>query len=414
MLKEILSFAKLDASACAELLGISPTIFEEWVAGKRQIPESFVPTLSTVLGVDQQMFSTIRAKKSAVTGELMPAVWFKFRGEALTNSDRECVLLIRQLAHFLNELEQVTDEQSVAWRTSFENILRNIDHQSPPREQGRHAARLFRQERGLAHGAMGIGDSIRKYLRTLGVLVVETSVPESTLEGCCFYVGQRPQDRPCIFANTYNTNWFRRNMVLAHELAHAIFDALGEGASIDFKDQDSIGNSSITDVQEQRAQAFAQECLVPRDVLRHIAQTCGLKWGGLGAPDLALLVARLHVELKTVVAAAVEAELVTPEIGAEYLRTEYHGNLKQISQHALSTQEFLARIGPEQAAPFTGKRTTTLPRRKILLPVGYVDRVIRACQGEQISLSRAAQMLMVDRDTFHERFPTLCEAFECE
>lgn len=413
MLKEILSFAKLNASTCAELLGISPAIFDEWVAGKRAVPESFIPTLSTVLGVDPQTFLGSRPRKSPATGELMPAVWFKFRGQELTDSDRECVVLIRQLAHFLNELEQVTDEQSVAWRISFENILRNIDHQSPPREQGRHAAKLFRQERGLAQGAVGIGDSIRKYLRTLGVLVVESSVPESTLEGCCFYVGQRPQDRPCIFANTYNTDWFRRNMVLAHELAHAIFDALGEGASIDLRDQDSISNPSITDVQEQRAQAFAQECLVPREVLRHAASSRGLKWDRLTASDLATLVGDLQVELKTVVAAAVEADMVGPEDASGYLRAEL-SDLKRISTHALSTQEFLASIGPERAKPFTGKRTTTLTGRKILLPVGYVDRVLRACQAEQISMSRAAQMLMIDRDTLEERFPTLQQAFECE
>jgi hypothetical protein len=244
----------------------------------------------------------------------MPAIWFKFRREHLRDIDRECVILIRQLANHLNDLEEITASRSTGWRSKFENIISNVNHQSPPREQGRQAARLFRQERGLAQGSGGIGDLIRTYLRVLGVLVVENSISESAIEGCAFFVGQRPSDRPCIFGNTYASEWHRRNVVIGHELGHLIFDSQSEGASIDL--------------------------------------------------------------------------------------------------HALSTAEYFQKTGLEKARPFAGKRTTTIPSRKLMLPVGYITRVLDAVSNEQISPSKAAEMLMIDEDSFRERFPAVWKAAE--
>jgi Zn-dependent peptidase ImmA (M78 family) len=402
MLQQILNDARLDSKTCADLLGINPSIFNEWVVGNRPIPESVAPTLATILGVESSVLVST-SKKPSQAG----AIWYKLRGEALGVSDREYVFLIRQLGHFLNELEEVTEEKSIAWKASFDTIFKNVDTQSPPREQGRQAARLFRAERGLSHGALGIGDSIRKYLRVLGLLVIESNIPESVLEGCCFYVGQRPSDRPCLFANNYRTTWYRRNMIIMHELAHAIFDAPGDGASLDFRSADSITpNYDVDDIKEQRAQAFAQECLIPKEVLRHAAHTNGINWSALRSQDLALLVRLTNVEQNIVLAGAVDADFVTAEQAKDYSELQIQHDLREIDNHALSTQEYIEKLGMHDA-PFTGKRATTIPRRKLALPVGYINRVLDAVNDQKISSGRAAEMLMIDKDTFVDRFPQL-------
>jgi Zn-dependent peptidase ImmA (M78 family) len=405
MLRKILIDARLDSRSVAGLLGVNATIFDDWVAGRRAIPESIVPTLATILGVQPDAFSP--SAKAAQAG----AIWFKLRRDELTEADRECVFLIRQLGHFLNELELVTEEPRSAWRVAFESVFKGVDHQASPRNQGQQAARIFRGQRALAHGATGIGEAIRPYLRTLGLLVLESNFSDSVLEGCSFYVGQRPNDRPCVFANNYATDWYRRNVILMHEVAHVIFDAQAEAASLDFRAFDSISDPNVQDLQEQRAHAFAQETLVPKEVLRHITQTRGLNWDALTPPDLALIVALTAVEKRMVISAAVAADFVAPDAAEQYLGMDIRDELGKIDSHALSTDEYLASIGPDKALPFTGKRTTTIPRRKLVLPVGYITRVLDAVQDERISSARAAELLMIDPDTFRQRFPSATAAW---
>src|SRR4051812_22959529 len=103
-LQAFLSSAGLDSGQCAKLLGLSPRIFNEWAAGQRPLPPSVVPLLSTVTGITQSRLIS-EGRASEAPGDLIPAVWFKFRGDALIPADREYVLLIRQLGHFVDQLE---------------------------------------------------------------------------------------------------------------------------------------------------------------------------------------------------------------------------------------------------------------------------------------------------------------------
>jgi Zn-dependent peptidase ImmA (M78 family) len=400
MLQIVLDSVGLDANTCAGLLGFSPTVFAEWSAGQRPIPESVLPLLSAVFSVP---VSTLRAPAKAAKHvrqeDITPAIWYKFRGPELVNADRECVVLIRQLGHYLNELEAVTRSRSVQWKTLFESIRDSTDLQAAPREQGRSAARMFREGTSLGHGAKGNGEVLRGLLRSLGILVFETPLKESRLEGCSFYVGTQNASRPCIFANTHHVNWFRRNMVLMHEVGHSIFESALVGASLDFLDEEGK-----TEPLEMRAQAFAQECLVPKSVLTHVAQSYGIKWTNLSARSLARLIADTHVEQRTVVNAAVDACLVAPEMSDELKRLDISADLRELSQHALSTEEYLELIGADNAQGWIGKRTTTLTPRPLRLPVGYVTIVVDAYRNRQISLGKAAEYLMVDDSDFAERF----------
>jgi len=399
MLQAVLDSVGLDAQTCAGLLGFNPNLFAEWSAGQSPIPESVLPLLSAVFSVP---VSVLRASGKNVKGapeDITPAIWYKFRGPGLVDADRECVLLVRQLGHYVNELEAVTRNRSVQWKTLFEAIRDATDLQAAPKEQGRGAARMFREATSLGHGANGSGEVLRGLLRSLGILVFETPLKESRIEGCSFYVGTQSAVRPCIFANTHHVNWFRRNMVLMHEVGHAIFESAYVGASLDF-----LQGEEAAEPLELRAQSFAQECLVPRSVLLHIAQSHGIKWSNLSARSLARLVAETHVEQRTVITAGIDAGLIAAESGDELKRIDIAQELHDLSQHALSTEEYLELVGTENAQSWIGKRSTTLAPRSLRLPVGYVSAVVDAYRDCQISSGKAAEYLMIDRAEFSERF----------
>ena len=406
MLQQVLASAGLDPQNSARLLGISPRIFGEWVAGQRPIPDSVAHQLSAVLGVQPSTLLASAKRVKTNQADITPAIWYKLRGEQLVDADRECVLLIRQLAYFVNELEEVTQRRAVGWQPLFEGIRRKTDIQAPPREQGRQAARMFRESRDLVRGNIGIGEVFRGNLRAMGLLVIESPLPESKLEGCSFFVGStRPDhqlDRPCIFANTHHGTWFRRNSVLMHEVGHAIFDAESAAASLDFVD-----TGVADDLTEQRAQAFAQEVLVPQEVLRHIAQARGIRCDRMGPRDLAMLVAETHVEQRTVIAAAVEADFAPLEQAEQYLAMDLSSELRNLTDHALTTKEYIRKIGMDAAAPWIHKRTTTIPSRPLRLPPHYVKWVQDAFNDAKINRGKAAELLMIDEDTFDERFGKL-------
>jgi Zn-dependent peptidase ImmA (M78 family) len=78
--------------------------------------------------------------------------------------------------------------------------------------------------------------------------------------------------------------------VILHECGHAIFDVESSIASLDFQ-----GFGDRNDVIEERADAFAQECLLPIEVLRPLGSTSAVLNGNtLSRELLADLVAHTH------------------------------------------------------------------------------------------------------------------------
>jgi Zn-dependent peptidase ImmA (M78 family)/transcriptional regulator with XRE-family HTH domain len=405
MLQRVLNSASIDPHVCAELLGLNPQLFAQWASGQSNIPESVLPLLSAVLGVPQSALAVSpRAAKNLSDSDVTPQIWYKFRGPELVDADREYVVLIRQVGHYLNELEEVTRQKSVQWKNTFDTIRNTVDIQAPPREQGKTAAALFRQATSLGHGATGSGEILRSLLRAMGVLVFETPLAQSRIEGCSFYVGSNTAPRPCAFANTHHTTWFRRNVILMHEVGHAIFEPF-TGATLDF-----VG-AQENDTQELRAQAFAQETLVPKEVLFHVAQSNGIKWSALNEVGIARLVADTHVEQRMVISAAIDAGFIGVERRDELSRVDISSHLRSFSDHALTTDEFLEKTGQE-SFDWMGKRTSTLTPRPIRLPIGYVNAVVDACHNRQISPAKAAEYLLIDEQEFVSRFGDIYEDVE--
>jgi Zn-dependent peptidase ImmA (M78 family) len=394
-----LKVSGLDATTCAGLLGYSPRLFQEWAAGQRPIPPSIAAHISSVLGVETSDLLTPGRKPLDETA-IEPAVWFKLRSQGLGSADRELVLLVRQLGTFYEELEQIRSETSSSWKVVFEQVRQEINAQAPPGEQGRIAAQVFRRLREWNKGRSGIGELLRGSLRSLGILIVESPIADSKIEGCAFPVGA--SQRPCIFANTHNTTWFRRNAVILHELAHLIFDLGSEGAALDVFDSPP----SKDELSERRAEVFAQEAAVPHEVLAHIAQRHGISWKSpISADSLALIVADAHMEPRLIVKSAIEHGLLEQHQRDSLLQLPIWDRLKRVSDHALSTKEYLAKAG-RAADDWSAKRNTTILSRKLMLPVNYVNSVVESCREHLISIGRAARLLMISEDTFLERFDT--------
>lgn len=398
VLQRILDAAEIDTAACATALGLNKKVFSEMLAGQRDLPQSILPLAAAVLGVKESVLSS--PPRDARNTDFVPAIWYKLRSSQLSDADREYVLSIRQLAYYQFQLEAATDSQAVGWSSLFEEIRRNTDPQASPTEQGRKAARLFRKSTSLDKGARGIGEVFRGSLRSMGLLVIESVAPHSVFEGCSFYVGPSESPRPCLFANSHKTTWFRRNEILLHELAHAIFDLVSDAATLDLN---TLQETPGDDVQERRANAFAQEMLVPTEVLRHLGQQLRLQWDTSNPLDFVPLVAQTHVEHRLLAKALFEANLIGEDQATALSNCNISAHLKELSTHALSTKEFLQTAGSD-AILGTKCRTTTAAPRKLLLPPRYVGAVLDALKGQVISRRKAAQMLMIDEYEFDQRF----------
>lgn len=395
ILHRILETAKLRHDACAAALGLSRPIFEEMLAGQRDIPESMIPLIAAVVGVPESVL-TSSARLTRGT-DVVPAIWYKLRADGINDADREYVLALRQIAFYQHELELATESRAGAWKAIFEDVRRQTDPQASPTEQGRLAARLFRTSTGLDQGATGIGEVLRGCLRNMGILVIESSAPEAGLEGCSFYVGPSGSERPCVFANSYGTTWFRRNRILMHEVAHSIFDVESAIAVWDFKDA-----NADTNLPEIRADAFAQEALVPKEVLRNVAQRHGVGIQSINVETLATLVAATHVEQRLLAKALFDTDLIDQDTRTSLELHDIAKELRRQSSHALTTKEFVqSEVGHE--AMVKGRTTTTGPRQILLAP-RYVQSVLAAFKALLISRGKAARMLMIDEYEFAERF----------
>ena len=402
MLKQIIEATRLKPDFCASLLRVPAEEFKEWLDGKRPVPQFAIPELSTILGLSEK--TLLDRAPTRGTEALAPAIWFKLRTDNLADADREFVALVRRLGFFVGQLDAIRGlRSSSAWRAVAQTVLSEIDRSAPPAMQGREAALRFRAAANLSHGQTGIGELIRPRLRQIGMVVIESPIPKSALEGCAFNMGRDANLRPCVFANTFKSTWFRRNEVLLHEVCHVIFDLENDPVPMDFRDQ----VQNVPGLSEARARAFAQEVLVPKSILVHYANQFGLHWAGLEPEDIARLVASVHAEQRTLLHAAYEADLISEESLALYSAYSCGGLVRDLSPHAIPTREYLRTLAVQSPKWIAENRNTTVGARTLRLPAGYVAQVIETANAGDISFAKAAELLMMDRYSFAERFGDL-------
>jgi Zn-dependent peptidase ImmA (M78 family) len=397
MLKDLLKASQLDPVFCAGLVRVAPDQFNEWVTENR-LPEFVLPELSSILGVTQDTLKAKAQNGPQAEKEIAPAIWFKLRAERLTGADREMIGFVRKLGLYLEHMQALGGSKDNAYGPLFASIRENVDVSAPPAVQGRTAAQVFRRLSDMQHGQQGIGEWIRPYLRRVGILVLECPLAKSEVEGCCFLVGGDGSARPCLFANSHKADWFRRNEILGHELCHSIFDLTTEPVSIDYF------GAVTTDISELRAQAFTQEFLVPKTVLVHFANKFGLKWNDLSPEDLGRLIASVHVGKRAVVDAIYEANLIEKSDRERYLNFTCGPHVREHTDHALTTVEYLRKKSEDSPTWVAGRRNVKIGNRTLRLPFSYAQQVLDCVNSGKISIGKAAEMMMMNRRVFLDRF----------
>jgi Zn-dependent peptidase ImmA (M78 family) len=408
-LRKLIEGAGLGLDACADVLGVDHEVFQQWADSQREMPPSYASVLAATLGIRSDALTSKALAGARNAAKVEPAaIWFKFRGNEFSDADRESILLVRRIGHNANQLELSTlGQTNRAWEVIFKTVMQDVDLQASPQDQGRQAAKTFCELNQFGHAGRGSSEILRDNLRSKGILLIESPISNSHIEGCTFYVGDSASQRPCIFVNTYKTTWFRRNVIIMHELGHAMFDHTS-GVKVDVLSPDGESKINKNSLVELRAELFAQETLLSKKLLLSLCSQSGLKVSSLTPDGLAELVAKSGVEKKTVVNAMLDYALIDEALFQQYLSFDIADKLRELTDHALDTQEYINKMGEESCVEWESKkRFTSLSKQKLLLPVPYVKAVLDAVKSFKISISRASELLIIDEDTFRSRFQNL-------
>ena len=397
MLRDAISATNLDEEFCAHLVGATPEQFQQWMSGERPVPRFLYPELTSIFGFTREDLSTPISVERAK--HIAPAIWYKLQQENKCNSsDLKMIGMTRKLCFRMGQFRAIQREPGDAYKVAFKKARTSADQTSPAVDQGRAAAQSVRKQFGWDHGSTGIGELIRPNLRQWGLVVVESSFPEGRVEGCSFMTDGPESKMICLFANFYGISWFRRNAILLHELCHAIFDLINDPLSVDYLGEEDL------QLKELRAQAFAQECLVPQTVLSHYTNQYGIDWHDLNSDALSRIIASTHAEQALVLKSALENNFIDPSEHERYKMLDGQAALPQFTTHGLSTNEYAKRAPIDEQRWLKADRYISFGKQKLLLPAGYLKQVIDALNGEKLTRAKAAELTLLDPDEFSSRF----------
>lgn len=392
MLAEVLKTFDLPAGFWASLVGCSEEQLHEWISNQRELPLSLAKQFSRITGVDPGVFARTHKGNEDDPRTLIPPLWLKAREEELSESARKAIATAQLVGSKYSEIAELTNLQTDAYKGLFTDIKNSHDLRAPARKQGESSALAFLNLSGLGTGAHGIGEVLRGFLRARGILVLEMSIAGKDVEGFCLPIGSRVGSRPCLIANGYRTTWFRRNFVILHELAHAIFDLDGSGATFDVGPDTEADNSSKR-LAEHRANSFAQHALVPKRLLVSL-ESNGLRFQGAERETLARIVAAAHAEQRTVVKAAREYGLIDASEANRLLALRIASELRRVSDHAKDLTSTAPGYVINQDFVRWQNRRTSFPVEGIRLPIPFVSMVVSAFRDQKISYGKAADLLM--------------------
>ena len=401
MLGEVLKAFDLPPEFWASLVGCSEEQFHEWTSSQRELPLSLARRFSSLTGIDAGTLLR-RPKGNEDPLSLIPPLWLKAREENLSEGARKAIAIAQLVGSKYTEIAELTDSQSDAYKNLFADIKTRHDLRSPARKQGESSALAFLSLSGLGTGARGIGEVLRGHLRARGVLVLEMSIVSRDVEGFCLPIGSRAGSRPCLIANGYRATWFRRNFVILHELAHAIFDLDGSGATFDVG-ADAEAGDSLKSLAEERANSFAQHVLVPKRMLVNLEST-GLRLLGANKESLAQIVAASHAEQRTIVRAALEYGLIDEAEARRLLDLDIASDLRRVSDHAKDLSSTPPGYVIDQDFRRWKNRETSFPIEGIRLPIPFVSMVVSAFRDQKISYGKAADLLMATDEELSSQY----------
>jgi Zn-dependent peptidase ImmA (M78 family)/transcriptional regulator with XRE-family HTH domain len=199
--------------------------------------------------------------------------------------------------------------------------------------------------------------------RKLGIHIFRRKLENSSISGLFI---MHPKAGNCILVN-YDEDIFRQNFTVAHEVAHAIFDAQ-ESINVSYEKFDQ------TDLKEVRANSFASHFLIPQEEL---LKRSNFNW----TKDIILnLAIQLKVNTQPLAIALRNAKLIDKEKAREVGSWKVPRSEKFDSElHGLSERRYRV--------------------KQQLLERGLSDHYLRVChkayETGKISAQRLSEMLLV-------------------
>ena len=177
---------------------------------------------------------------------------YRAKGDKFTKEDK------RMIQTFIN----LCDNEQFVWDSLQVNknkySLPYINQDFIKKEDGILAAKALRKHLGY-NGLEGYNNLYSEF-RKLGIHIFRMRLQNSTLSGLFI---KHPEAGLCILIN-YDENIYRQNFTLAHEIGHALMDAMDFNVSL---------SDDKTDFREYRANAFASSFLMPPEIIEQISES---------------------------------------------------------------------------------------------------------------------------------------------
>lgn len=136
--------------------------------------------------------------------------------------------------------------------------------------------------------------------RKIGIHIFRVKLEDSNLSGLFI---KHPIADKCVLVN-FDENLYRQNFTLCHEVGHALMDGCNYNVSY----------QAQKDYREYRANAFASEFLMPKDVIKQINPD------SLTPESIVRYAAQFRVNVQAFLIALDNAGVITPDKKAEYDR----------------------------------------------------------------------------------------------
>jgi Zn-dependent peptidase ImmA (M78 family) len=290
---------------------------------------------------------------------------FRKHGNDIKSNDRwaiqECV--------FLAENEALLDKKlSIPSHIKFDYQPKGYMF----KEHGRDAAKKLRAM--LYPSIQSFNLNIYDDFKKIGINVFRRKLENSNISGTRI---THPSIGKLILIN-YDEDLFRQRFTASHEAAHAILDT-----NIDSKCVQISSKYTLEELREFRADAFASEYLVPRVVLETIPEN--RIWSDTKLVEWAV---KLKVVVTTLLIALKENGFI------DYTTFNLYNKKVFVPKELKVDTEFV------------GLSPSSIARKEYLFENGitheYVNKCANAYQKNIISISKMAELLLVDLNGLYE------------
>ena len=238
----------------------------------------------------------------------------------------------------------------------------HIDQHYIKKSDGIRVADMLRLHMGYTD--LKAYQNLYQELRKIGIHIFRMELNNSGISGLFI---RHPRAGKCILINA-DENIYRQNFTLAHEIGHALMDGIDFNVSLSTEDESSP-------FREYRADAFASNFLLPRNIIRKIPKS------SINADFIKVQADRFRVNVIAFLIALKEARIISDYEFDKYKQIK----IPKAEQRDYEFEDLTERI--------TLSYQTAIKRG--LTPT-YIKYSHKAYYDGHISVERLAEMLLTD------------------